>query len=54
MDINVKETFLIFIDKDLKRRESLPATNVERLKTLDINDVALLLKQTHKQTRAGI
>jgi len=42
MEINVKKTFLLVIDKDRKRRESTPAPdlriNGERLKTLDIND----------------
>jgi len=42
MKINVKETFLLVIDKDRKRRESMPAPelriNDERLKTLDKND----------------
>ena len=41
MEINVKKTFLLVIDKDRKRRESTPAPdlriNGERLKTLDIN-----------------
>ena len=42
MEINVTKTFLLVIDKDRKRRESIPAPdlriNCERLKTLDIND----------------
>jgi len=42
MEINVKKTFLLAIDKDRKRRESMPAPdlriNGERLKTLDIDD----------------
>jgi len=42
MEINVEKTFLLVIDKDRKRRESMPAPdlriNGERLKTLDIND----------------
>ena len=46
MEINVKKTFLLVIDKDRKRRESIPAPdlriNGERLKTLDINDVCHL------------
>jgi len=47
MEINVKKTFLLVIDKDRKRRESMPAPdlgiNGERLKTLDINDTCLCL-----------
>jgi len=42
MEINVKKTFLLVIDKNRKRRESTPGPdlriNGERLKTLDIND----------------
>jgi len=42
MEINVKKTFLLVIDKDCKRRESMPAPdlriNAERLKILDMND----------------
>jgi len=42
-----KETFLLVIDKDQKRREKTPAPdlriNGERLKTLDINDVCQYL-----------
>ena len=41
MEINVKN-FLLVLDKDRKRRKSIPTPdlriNVERLKTLDIND----------------
>jgi len=47
MEINVKKTFLLVIDKDRKRRESMPAPdltiNGERLKTLDINDACWYL-----------
>jgi len=47
MQINVKKTFLLVIDKDRKRRESIPAPgpriNGERLKTLDINDACRYL-----------
>jgi len=47
MEINVKKTFLLVIDKDRKRRESTPAPdlriNGERLKTLDINDACRYL-----------
>jgi len=47
MEINVKKTFLLVIDKDRKRRESTPAPdlrkNGERLKTLDINDACQYL-----------
>jgi len=42
-----KKTFLLVIDKDQKRRKSIPAldlkTNGERLKTPDINDACLYL-----------
>jgi len=42
IEINVSKTFLLVIDKDLKRRESMPAPdlriNGERLEILDIND----------------
>ena len=42
MTINIKKTFMLVIDKDRKRRGSMPAPdlriNGERLKTLDIND----------------
>ena len=42
-----KETFLLVIDKDQKRREKTPAPdlriNGERLKTLDINDACRYL-----------
>jgi len=41
MEMNVKKTFLLVIDKNRKRRESTPAPylriNGERLQTLDIN-----------------
>jgi len=47
MEINIKKTFLLVIDKDRKRRESTPAPdlriNGERLKMLDINDACLYL-----------
>jgi len=47
MEINVKKTFLLVIDKDQKRRESTLAPdlriNGERLKTLDINDACRYL-----------
>jgi len=47
MEINVNKTFWLVIDKDQKRRESMPAQdlriNVERLKTLDINDACRYL-----------
>ena len=47
MEINVIKTFLLVIDKDRKRRESMPAPdliiNGERLKTLDINDACQYL-----------
>jgi len=43
----LKKTFLLVIDKDRKRRESIPAPdlriNGERLKTLDINDACRYL-----------
>ena len=42
IEIDVKKTVLLVIDKDRKRRESMPALdlriNGERLNTLDIND----------------
>jgi len=42
MEINVQKTFWLVIDKDRKRRESMPTTdlkiNGERLKSPDIND----------------
>jgi len=45
MEINVTKTFLLVIDKDRKRRESLPASDLrikgKRLKTLDINNACL-------------
>jgi len=47
MEINVKKTFVLVIDKDRKRRESTPAPdlkiNGEHLKTLDINDACRYL-----------
>ena len=47
MDINVTKTFLLVIDKDRKRRESMPAPDLrihgERLNTLDINDACRYL-----------
>jgi len=47
MEINVKNTFLLVIDKDRKRRESTQAPdlriNGESLKTLDINDACRYL-----------
>jgi len=47
MEINVKKTFLLVIDKDRKRRERMPAPdlriNGERLKTLYINDACWYL-----------
>jgi len=47
MEINLKKTFLLVIDKDRKRRESMPAPDVringERLKTLDIIDACRYL-----------
>ena len=49
MEINVKKLDFLFlpIDKDRKRRESIPALdlriNDERLKTLDINDACWYL-----------
>ena len=47
MEIKVKKTFLLVIDKDRKRRERTPAPdlriNGERLKTLDINDACRYL-----------
>jgi len=47
MEISVKKTFLLVIDKDQKRRESTTSPdlriNRERLKTLDINDACLYL-----------
>jgi len=47
MEINLKKTFFIVIDKDRKRSESTPALdqriNGERLKTIDINDACRYL-----------
>ena len=47
MEINVKKTILLVIDKDQKQRESMPALdlriNGERLKTMDINDTCRYL-----------
>jgi len=47
MEINIKKTFLLVIDKDRKRRESTPAPDLriegERLKMLDINDACRYL-----------
>jgi len=47
MEINVKRTFLVVIDKDRKRRASTPAPdlriNGEILKTLDINNACQYL-----------
>jgi len=47
MEINAQKTFLLIIDKDRKRRESVPAPDLridgERLKTLDINDACWYL-----------
>jgi len=47
MEINVKKTFLLVIDKNRKRRESTLAPdlkiNGEHLKTLDINDTCRCL-----------
>ena len=47
MEINVKKTFLLVIERDRKRRESMPAPdlriNGERLKVLDINDTCRYL-----------
>ena len=47
MEINIKNTFSLVIDKDRKRRESMPATdliiNSERLNTLDMNDACRYL-----------
>ena len=47
IQINVKKTLLLEIDKDRKRRENTPAPdlriNGERLKTLDINDACRYL-----------
>jgi len=47
MEINVKRTFLLVIDKDRKRRESMPAPdlriNGKRLQTLDIYDACWYL-----------
>jgi len=47
MKINVTKTFLLVIDKDRKRRGSMPAPdlriNGERLKTLDIKDACQYL-----------
>jgi len=42
MEMNIKKTFLFIIDKDRKRREIIPAPdlniNSEHLKTIDVND----------------
>jgi len=47
MEINVKKTCLLVIDKDRKGRESTPATdlriNGKRLKTVDINNACQYL-----------
>jgi len=47
MEINFKKTFLLVIDKEQKRRESMPALdlmiNSERLKTLDIDEACQYL-----------
>ena len=47
MEINVKKTFLLVIDKDRKKRKSTPAPdlriNGECLETLDINDACQYL-----------
>ena len=47
MEINIKKTCLLVLDKDRKRRESMPAPdlriNGERLKTQDINDACRYL-----------
>ena len=47
MEINVEKIWLLVIDKDRKRRESMLAPdlriNGERLKTLDINDACRYL-----------
>jgi len=47
MELNVKNSFLVVIDKERKRRESIPAPdlriNGKRLKTLDINDACRYL-----------
>jgi len=47
MEINMKKTFLLVIDKDRKRRKSMPAPdlriNGQRLKTLYINDTCRYL-----------
>jgi len=47
MEINVKKTFLLVVEKDRKRRESMPAPdlriNGERLKTSDINNTCRYL-----------
>jgi len=47
MEINIKKTFLLSIDQDLKRRESMLAPdlriNYERVKTLDIYDACQYL-----------
>jgi len=47
MEMNVKKTFLLVIDKDRKKRESTPAPdltiNGERLETLDNNDACRYL-----------
>jgi len=43
MEIYIRKTFLLVIDKDRKRRESDLRINGERLKTLDINDACRYL-----------
>jgi len=47
MELNVKNSFLVVIDKERKRRESIPAPDLrikgKRLKTLDINDACQYL-----------
>jgi len=47
MEINVGKTFLLVIDKDRKRKESMPAPDLRinraHLKTLDINDACWYL-----------
>ena len=47
MEINVKKSFLLVIDKGQKRMERMPAADLrikgERLKTLDINNACRYL-----------
>ena len=47
MEINFKNTFLLVVDKEQKRREHIPSIdlrmNGKRLKTLDINDACRYL-----------